>query len=57
MGAFIKHDDLRSAVFAASPLVQRRKTNSVGFAVAWVFAGSATMARSVRNELPAAALY
>jgi MipA family protein len=43
MGAFFRHDDLRSAVFADSPLVQRRETYSAGFAIAWVFARSGTL--------------
>lgn len=43
MGAFFKHDDLRSAVFADSPLVQRRESYSAGFAIAWVFARSGSM--------------
>jgi outer membrane scaffolding protein for murein synthesis (MipA/OmpV family) len=43
MGAFAKYDDLRSAVFADSPLVQKRENYSVGFAVAWIFAKSEKM--------------
>jgi outer membrane scaffolding protein for murein synthesis (MipA/OmpV family) len=40
VGAFVKYDDLRGAVFEGSPLVQRREDTSVGFAVAWVFSKS-----------------
>lgn len=40
MGAFIKYDDLRGAVFEGSPLVQRREDTSAGFLVAWVFSKS-----------------
>lgn len=43
MGFFAKYDDLRSAVFADSPLVQKREDYSVGFAIAWVFAKSEKM--------------
>ncbi len=40
MGAFFKRDDLRSAAFTGSPLVQMQEDYSVGFAIAWVFAKS-----------------
>lgn len=40
MGAFVKWDDLSGAVFADSPLVQRRQSFAAGFMVAWVFAKS-----------------
>jgi outer membrane scaffolding protein for murein synthesis (MipA/OmpV family) len=40
MGAFLKREDLRSAVFAGSPLVQKQEDISAGFAIAWVFAKS-----------------
>lgn len=43
MGAFAKYDDLRSAVFVDSPLVQKREDYSVGFAIAWVFSKSQKM--------------
>lgn len=46
MGAFAKYDDLRSAVFTDSPLVQKRENYSVGFAIAWVFAKSEKMVES-----------
>jgi outer membrane protein len=40
MGAFFKREDLRSAAFAGSPLVQKQEDYSAGFAIAWVFAKS-----------------
>jgi len=40
MGAFFKREDLRGAVFAGSPLVQKQEDYSAGFAIAWVFAKS-----------------
>jgi outer membrane scaffolding protein for murein synthesis (MipA/OmpV family) len=40
MGGFLKWDDLNGAVFADSPLVQRRQSFAAGFMVAWVFATS-----------------
>lgn len=43
LGAFIKYDDLSSAVFADSPLVTQRRQVSGGFAVTYVFARSSTM--------------
>ena len=43
MGFFAKYDDLRGAVFADSPLVQRREDYSAGFLIAWVFAHSERM--------------
>ncbi len=43
MGGFVKWDDLNGAVFADSPLVQRRQSFAAGFMVAWVFAKSEKM--------------
>lgn len=43
IGAFFKHDDLRSAVFADSPLVQQRSDYSAGFAIGWIFARSSEL--------------
>ena len=40
VGGFIKFDDLSQAVFADSPLVERRNNIGAGFAVAWIFAQS-----------------
>ena len=48
VAGFVKYDVLNGAAFAASPLVERRNTVSVGIAVTWVFARSAT--RVERNE-------
>jgi len=36
MGGFIKWDDLNSAVFSDSPLLERKQYFTVGFAVTWV---------------------
>ncbi|MGJ4748547.1 MipA/OmpV family protein, partial [Leptospira sp. SA-E8] len=43
IGAFFKHDDLRTAVFVDSPLVQRRSDYSAGFAIGWIFARSSEL--------------
>lgn len=40
VGGFIKYDDLSHAVFAGSPLAERRNNVSAGIAVAWIFAQS-----------------
>jgi len=40
-GAFVRIDQLRGAVFADSPLVQKTNTLSAGFAYSWIFAESA----------------
>jgi outer membrane scaffolding protein for murein synthesis (MipA/OmpV family) len=40
VGAFFRHDDLRDAVFADSPLVQRRSDYAAGLAIGWTFARS-----------------
>ncbi|MDE2625950.1 MAG: MipA/OmpV family protein [Burkholderiales bacterium] len=50
MGAFLRHDDLGSAVFADSPLVERRRSWSAGLGLSWVFAQSSQMVRV--TELP-----
>ena len=43
VGGFVRHDTLGNAVFADSPLVQRRHTWTAGLGMAWVFARSTTM--------------
>jgi outer membrane scaffolding protein for murein synthesis (MipA/OmpV family) len=40
VGGFVRHDTLGNAVFANSPLVQRRHTWTAGLGMAWVFARS-----------------
>lgn len=50
MGAFVRHDDLGGAVFADSPLVERRRSWSAGLGLSWVFAQSSQMVRV--TELP-----
>jgi len=40
-GAFVRHDSLDGAVFADSPLVQRRQGVTVGLGLSWIFASSA----------------
>lgn len=40
VGAFVRYDSLRGAVFEASPLVRRDHGVSVGLGVSWVFASS-----------------
>ena len=40
MGAFMRHDSLQGAGFAASPLVRERSQWSAGIALSWVFASS-----------------
>lgn len=40
MGGFIRHDSLRGAVFADSPLVRRPHDLMAGFGISWVFATS-----------------
>ena len=40
VGAFVRYDSLRGAVFDASPLVRRDHGVSVGLGVSWVFASS-----------------
>lgn len=43
VGAFVRYDGLRGAVFAASPLVRRDHEVTVGIGVSWVFATSARL--------------
>jgi outer membrane scaffolding protein for murein synthesis (MipA/OmpV family) len=43
VGAYMRYDNLNGAVFADSPLVQRRSSLATGVAVAWVFGTSGTM--------------
>lgn len=43
-GAFFRRDDLRDAVFADSPLVQRRTDHALGVAIGWVFMRSSERA-------------
>ncbi|EYC50286.1 membrane protein [Hylemonella gracilis str. Niagara R] len=40
LGAFFRQDDLHHAVFADSPLVQRRSNHAMGLAFGWTFARS-----------------
>lgn len=42
-GAFVRHDDLGGAVFADSPLVERRRSWSGGLGLSWIFASSSQM--------------
>ena len=43
LGAFVRYDDLRGAVFADSPLVRRNHAFTMGVGVAWVFASSSVL--------------
>ena len=43
VGAYIRQDTLQGAVFAASPLVDRRSYTSAGLAVSWIFGHSDTL--------------
>jgi MipA family protein len=45
VGAFVKHDMLRGAAYAASPLVQRESTTAYGVGLSWVFAKSSQSVR------------
>jgi outer membrane scaffolding protein for murein synthesis (MipA/OmpV family) len=45
MGAFLRYDDLGGAVFADSPLVERRRSWSGGLGLSWVFGQSSQMVR------------
>lgn len=47
VGAFLRYDNLAGAVFADSPLMQRRDAVSAGVAVAWIFGAS-----SIRVDVP-----
>lgn len=40
VGAFLRYDNLAGAVFADSPLVERRDALSAGVAVSWIFGAS-----------------
>lgn len=40
VGAFVRHDSLSGAAFAASPLVKSRNNTAFGLAMSWVFAVS-----------------
>jgi len=42
VGAFVRYDNLRGAVFDDSPLVKRDHSWAAGFAVAWIIGESAT---------------
>ena len=42
-GAFLRHDSLRGAVFADSPLVRRDSAVTFGFAVSWVLSTSSEL--------------
>ena len=43
MGAFVRYDSLRGAVFADSPLVRRDHEVTAGIGVSWVFATSSQL--------------
>lgn len=43
VGAFVRYDNLAGAVFADSPVMQRRSAVAAGVAVAWVFGTSSTL--------------
>ena len=49
VGGFIKYDDLSQAVFADSPLAERRNNVSAGIAVAWIFAQSPQRVTTATN--------
>ena len=49
VGGFIKYDDLSHAVFADSPLAERRNNVSAGIAVAWIFAQSQQRVAPAKN--------
>ncbi|NMG66611.1 MipA/OmpV family protein [Azoarcus indigens] len=42
VGAFVRYDNLRGAVFDDSPLVKRDQSWAAGFAIAWIIGESAT---------------
>ena len=46
IGAFVRYDNLRGAVFEASPLVRRDHEVTVGVGVSWVFATSSRLVPS-----------
>jgi MipA family protein len=43
LGAFLRYDELRGAVFADSPLVRRNHAFTMGVGVAWMFASSSVL--------------
>lgn len=43
VGAFVRYDNLKGAVFEASPLVRQRSALTVGFGISYVFARSSDM--------------
>lgn len=49
VGAFLRYDTLRGAVFEDSPLVKRSNAMSAGIAITWVLGQSATMVEAVDN--------
>jgi outer membrane scaffolding protein for murein synthesis (MipA/OmpV family) len=49
MGGFVKWDNLSGAVFEDSPLVTRKQSFSLGFAVSWILYSSEKMVE-VRND-------
>ena len=40
VGGFVRHDDLRGASYAASPLVRSERAFTAGFGMSWIFAAS-----------------
>ena len=40
VGGFVRHDDLRGASFAPSPLVRKDSAFTAGFGISWIFAAS-----------------
>jgi MipA family protein len=46
VGAFVRYDNLRGAVFEDSPLVRRSSGVTAGFGVSWIFATSAELVSS-----------
>lgn len=48
VGAYLRQDTLRGAVYADSPLVAQHSYTSAGFAIAWVFGRSDTLVEAQR---------
>ena len=46
VGAYLRHDTLAGASFAASPLVRRDSYWSVGFGIAWIIRRSSVLVES-----------
>ena len=46
VGAFVRYDSLRGAVFEDSPLVRRHSALTIGFGVSWILATSAELVPS-----------